>query len=255
MDIATSTNWFPTYDPTWIWLRYRMIPQMPGANRIFLLLLQSAVVIILCGGCRTELARRKNCRKVGRHVWDCVRMSPPSPSVADKNKLQYDGAKAGCKVFGLFFKHDIYQSNLKLHRLEPCMLITSNYITPRYWKSWQSSPTWHSPLGPKVRSWISRAFWVLGASSVCLMTVQKCRMPKDAVAVLLPLAKHVTTIISKWASPKVYGRVATFLYLANDSMTSNDRISALSAVSQWLQCPVDEELPASQAGIRRRRRS
>lgn len=39
-------------------------------------------------------------------------------------------------------------------------------------------------------------------------------------------------------------------------MTSNGQISAWSAVSQWLQCPVDEELPASQAGrngnVRRR---
>ena len=39
-------------------------------------------------------------------------------------------------------------------------------------------------------------------------------------------------------------------------MTSNGQLSAWSAVSQWLQCPVDEELPASQAGrngnVRRR---
>ena len=39
-------------------------------------------------------------------------------------------------------------------------------------------------------------------------------------------------------------------------MTSNGQLSAWSAVSQWLQCPVDEELQASQAGrngnVRRR---
>ena len=37
-------------------------------------------------------------------------------------------------------------------------------------------------------------------------------------------------------------------------MASNGQISAWSAVSQWLQCPVDEELPASQAGIQKRQR-
>ena len=99
-----------------------MIPQTPCAKSIFPLLLQSAVGIILCGGCRTELTKSKD-------VVETVSTIP----VTNKNRLQLWGQTeiARCKFFSLFFKHDSYQSNLKLHRPEECMLIAQ----PRYFKS------------------------------------------------------------------------------------------------------------------------
>ena len=115
MDIATSTTCFSTDDPTWLWLRYRMVPQMPRANGRFFCCfcsLQSASSCAEAAG--LNLQEEKTAGK-SKDMFETVPTIPISCEQKQTATRWCQTEIEWCKVFSLFFKHDIYQSNLKLH--------------------------------------------------------------------------------------------------------------------------------------------